>query len=78
MLELKLEALGMSAGCCVPGIALSVEQWVVLRQNVGPISAALSALEADFELVLATERRVQVLAFCIYLSCIMSHTPSLP
>ncbi len=68
----------MSADCCAPGIALSEEQWGVLRQNVKPISAALDAQEAEFELVLAAERRVQVLAFCIHLSCVMSYTPSLP
>lgn len=42
------------------GIALTEEQWGVVRANAARISAALAAHDATFELPLGSERRVQV------------------
>ena len=42
------------------GIALTEEQWGVVRTSAARISAALAAHDATFELPLGSERRVQV------------------
>ena len=42
------------------GIALTEEQWGVVRANAVSISAALAAHDATFELPLGSERRMQV------------------
>ncbi|KAK9826716.1 hypothetical protein WJX81_000817 [Elliptochloris bilobata] len=45
------------------GIALTEEQWSVLRQDAPSISAALAAQDATFHVSLGSERRVQVREF---------------
>ena len=42
------------------GIALTEEQWGVVRANAASTSAALAAHDATFELPLGSERRMQV------------------